>query len=308
MIPGIGANLFKGVSGGNSGSIFILDVQNQPKISFDSGSSFATIPTSYYTPSGICCSLDGKYVFIAKQDGNSQYSINYGVSVSDITGVYYVNSGDISCSNDGQYILHVKANGKAYMSSDYGSNFAQVYSLPTSNVSWNGCAVSSTGQYMIAVISYTGIYVSSNYGSTWTYKSYTSSNRAPCMSADGQYQYFTEGSNIYRSSDYGSSWASVYSTPMYSFNSMDCSADGSILYLTATGSGIFKSTTYGSSPSIISANTNYYTQRRTISCSADGSIVLVSMGASSSYSYYSTNGGSSWTSLPYRGNNVFVNK
>lgn len=182
---------------------------------------------------------------------------NFSTS-SGFNGIYYIAS-----SNDFKYIIIGKNNGSIYYSSDYGITFGT--STGTSN-GITGLVASSDGRYVYAT------YI--RYG----YQGY-----------------------LLRSTDYGATFSIVnignssgnfYND--YMGGHIDCSSDGSIVYVVSSsigsGVGLYKSTDYGATFNSIDTEASL-----SVCCDDTGNIVYT--WHYSDYKIYkSINGGTSFTS------------
>jgi hypothetical protein len=208
--------------------------------------------------------------------------------------------------------------GSLYRSIDYGATWQK--SSNNTLAYWQRIAMSDTGQYMIASSLNGPLMLSSNYGAVYTdittriRGNATEYFEGTGMSGNGQYiivcyelgnsQYSTKISNNYGAPG---SWSVVpgLSVSNYSIQGVAISNDGQYIYLsyTSTFTGIvYKSSDYGATWQTISVGTQYV---RDISCSSDGSTVVVT-GSISGYGggylsrgvmLKSTNYGASFTGI-----------
>jgi hypothetical protein len=217
--------------------------------------------------------------------------------------------------------------GKLYRSIDYGATW-QASSTNTLYY-WQRIAMSDTGQYMIASSLNGPLFLSTNYGASYTdittriRGNATEYFEGTGMSGNGQYivvcyeepngtGFSTKISNNYGASG---SWSliegvsknPVYGEPGQSVQGVAISNDGQFIYLSYTdyfNGVVYKSSNYGANATwqTVYPGTQYV---RDISCSSDGSTVVVT-GAVSGYGggyvsrgfmFKSTNYGASFTGI-----------
>ena len=170
------------------------------------------------------------------------------------------------------------------------SNFGKTWTTKFSS-GFGTCAISRSGQYQIAATSAAGgtLYLSTNYGSTWTSKQTSTGTWAYAfVSPTGQYMYASTLSpdKTYRSSDYGSTWTIIDTSD--SFPVMGISPSGQYLYRGGTYSKI--SSNYGETFTSLSARYDYYWK-------INDSGKIVSLVNNNGYLNFSTNLGSTWTTI-----------
>ena len=292
-----------------------------------SGPQYTLIPLNYetiYAPNNIELTIiDGQAtpINVTFQDQNGGIPIT-AVSMNRGSGQYQMVATGAGSSGFGLGFLQ----GSLYRSIDYGATW-QASSTNTLYY-WDRIAMSDTGQYMIAASLNGPLFLSSNYGASYT--DITSRIRGNAteyfegvgMSGDGKYivvcyeQPNGVGFTTRISDNYGAlgSWADIpgisYVPSPYlirgeSVQGVAISNDGQYIYLsyTATFNGIvYKSSNYGATWQTIGVGTQYV---RDISCSSDGSTVVVT-GSTSGYGggylsrgwmFKSTNYGASFTSI-----------
>lgn len=208
--------------------------------------------------------------------------------------------------------------GSLYRSIDYGATFQKASGY--TEYYWDRIAMSDTGQYMLASSLNGPLFLSSNYGASYT--DITSRIRGNSteyfegvgMSGNGQYVIVCYELGGYGgcatkiSNNYGAagSWSDLTQAYNYSIQGIAISNDGQYMYLSYTSNGlagiVIRSTNYGASWQEISVGTQYV---RDVSCSSDGSTVVVT-GAVQNYGasyltrgfmFTSTNYGASYTGI-----------
>jgi hypothetical protein len=298
-----------------------------------SGPQYTLIPLNYetiYAPNSIELTIiDGQATPInfTFQDQNGGIPIT-AVSMNRGSGQYQMVATGSGSSGFGIGYLE----GSLYRSIDYGATW-QASSTNTLYY-WQRIAMSDTGQYMIASSVKGPLFLSTNYGASYTdittriRGNATEYFEGTGMSGNGQYiivcyelgnsQYSTKISNNYGApgswsviSGISYSGAPIYQNG-YSIQGVAISNDGQYIYLsyTSTFTGIvYKSSNYGVTWQTISVGTQYV---RDISCSSDGSTVVVT-GATSGYGggylargwiFKSTNYGASYTSIQTGNSNL----
>lgn len=104
-------------------------------------------------------------------------------------------------------------------SSDYGETWNRIDSSMCSDPYDADAALSATGQYQIITAGHAGFYCSSDYGKTWAIVStHYLTSRGVFISADGKYQFVTDGGYTYESSDYGNTWTEEGYLPIHSIS------------------------------------------------------------------------------------------
>ena len=278
--------------------------------------------TIVYAPNSIELTIiDGQAtpINVTFQDQNGGIPIT-AVSASRGSGQYQM----VATGSAGLGINFLK--GSLYRSIDYGATW-QASSTNTLYY-WQRIAMSDTGQYMIASSLNGPLFLSTNYGASYTdittrirgnVKEYFEGTG---MSGDGKYivvcyeepagaGFTTKISNNYGASG---SWSVItgisYSTSPYLVNGQSIqgvaiSNDGQYIYLSYTydfAGVVYKSSNYGATWQTVYPGTQYV---RDISCSSDGSTVVVT-GATSGYGggylsrgwmFKSTNYGVSYTGI-----------
>jgi hypothetical protein len=209
--------------------------------------------------------------------------------------------------------------GRLYRSIDYGATW-QASSTNTLYY-WDRIAISDTGQYMIAGSLNGPLFLSSNYGASYT--DITTRIRGNAteyfegigISGNGQYIivcYETGNGNAATkiSNNYGDagSWSVVapWQSGAPKIQGIAISYDGQYMYLSYTANGltgiVTRSSNYGANWQDISVGTQFV---RDVSCSSDGSTVMVT-GATQGYDgvyltrgfmFKSTNYGASYTGI-----------
>lgn len=234
--------------------------------SVNGGSSFntLTLPTA---PTGLylCGVANSKYITYETGDNRLFSSQNGGSSFAQIAGVW--DGGNIAMSQSGQYQFIANSGmvpRSIYRSTNYGVSFSAIQTLNTTSYVWVAC--SRTGQYVLAldqtVVGTLLFRVSSNYGATYTTVTVVSAsqiNRGVAVSATGQVMYgITHRGQVFKSTNFGVSFSLISTLPAQ----------------------------------YVSPNTSH--NMGTISCSADGSLLLAA--DCSGYLFRSADGGATWSS------------
>lgn len=207
--------------------------------------------------------------------------------------------------------------GSLYRSIDYGATWQRASN--NTLYYWQRIAMSDTGQYMIASSLNGPLFLSSNYGASYTdittriRGNATEYFEGTGMSGNGQYIIvcyelggFTFNTKI--SNNYGAagSWSdlTIFDTD-YSIQGVAISNDGQFMYLSYTyglGGYVLRSSNYGATWQTVNVGTQFV---QDISCSSDGSTVVVTGSTSGygggyltrGYMFKSTNYGASFTSI-----------
>lgn len=285
-------------------------------------STVVSFPDLVYAPNEVEISIiDGQAipVNVSFQDQNGGIPIA-SVLASRGSGQYQM----VATGSNGQVVNFLK--GSLYRSIDYGATFQKASG--DTEYYWDRIAMSDTGQYMLASSVNGPLFLSSNTGASYT--DITTRIRGNAteyfegvgMSGNGQYIIvcYEQGGGAVGfttkiSNNYGAagSWSTI-SGISYALNVRDgvsiqgiaISNDGQYMYLSYTSNGlvgvVIRSSNYGASWQEISVGTQYV---RDVSCSSDGSTVVVT-GAVQNYGaayltrgfmFTSTNYGASYTGI-----------
>jgi hypothetical protein len=255
---------------------------------------------------GFDMNATGQYqVASSSSTGGVWYSLNYGLTWAQSTGLPVQAYTSVSMSASGQFQVvgaAVAGTGVLYTSSNYGASWTQVVGGPTGK--WYSFCISASGQYMSGVQNTAGssIWYSTNYGATWVQSaSIPGYYNGICCSASGQYQtavtYLVGGSSIYISSNYGANWV-LTTAPSVPWTDVCMSASGqyqtAIVFGSGASYGIYYSANYGLSWTQASGaptTVNWYS----VCCTASGQYqVAVMNNASNTGVYYSMNYGVNW--------------
>ena len=208
---------------------------------------------------------------------------------------------DVACSSTGKYVIVSRSTfGKLYVSSDYGVNYTS-YGISST---YNKVACDSTGQYQYAA-AYTSsvFYKSTTYGATWSAAIIvTSSNDT--VECDGTGQYIIIGSSIsadypYLSTDYGATFNQITGVPGTGYViSAALSSTGQYQYVFIYNFGIYVSSDYGSSWSVVFIDLSGTYQFNSMACDSTGQYLMAgnnldNIYQSSSYGASLTNQGAS---------------
>ena len=286
---------------------------------YTSGPQPAIIPLNpeiIYAPNSIELTIiDGQATPInfTFQDQNGGIPIT-AVSASRGSGQYQM----VATGSNGSRMNFLE--GSLYRSIDYGATWQK--SSNNTLYYWDRIAMSDTGQYMMAASLQGPLMLSSNTGASFV--DITTRIRGNAteyfegvgMSGNGQYVivcYETgvggaQTAQTKISNNYGAagSWSVVTQAYEYYIQGIAISNDGQYMYLSFTANGlagyVLRSSDYGVNWQLISVGTTYV---RDISCSSDGSTVVVT-GAVPNYGaeyltrgfmFTSTNYGASYTGI-----------
>jgi hypothetical protein len=222
-------------------------------------------------PAGIgCISANGQYLFVNSSSGNCYLSSNYGVSwsSSNPTGLPTTNNYVHSAmSATGSYILTAAYTGPVYLSSNNGSSFTAISAVDVSFGSavtgqLGSVAMSSTGQYMLVAsfITYGLVYLSNNFGATGSWTKISALTQA--VSGNG-----------YR----------------------NCSISANGQYMMVVGQLVWLSSNFGVTWISLSNFPSFYYNGCSIS--STGQYMWVTNQSSTYQLNYSTNYGTSWTTV-----------
>lgn len=264
----------------NSVQITIIDGQAVPQnVSFQNQNGGIPI-TSVLASRG-----SGQYQMVATGSNGSRInfltgslyrSIDYGATFQKASGYTEYYWDRIAMSDTGQYMLASSLNGPLFLSSNSGASYTNITSRIRGNATeyFEGVGMSGNGQYMIV-----------------------------CYEVSGSGGCATRISNNYGAAG---SWSVLSEAGDQFIQGIAISNDGQYMYLSYTSGGIvgyvLRSTNYGVSWQAISVGTQYV---RDVSCSSDGSTVVVT-GAVQNYGaayltrgfmFTSTNYGASYTSI-----------
>jgi len=255
--------------------------------SSDYGTTWSTY-TASYTIFGVCCSWDGSIVYI-NGGGYVHKSTNYGSTFTQIASGLDGSCRATCCSSDGVYVYIAVFNNYVYYSSNSGASFTAA----STNTSLIVIKCSPDGKYLVGSPIMGNLYTwySSNYGVSWSQT--TMSNSAGCVaiSQNGTYILTLNSSSWYLSTNGGTSYNVLPSPVNGAYALQGCAMSSSGKYmLVAYGSsgGIYYSTDYGSSWTLISGSTSFTLAKGSapwtnFSMSANGGYALCQNNTSTSY-------------------------
>lgn len=236
----------------------------------------------------IACNSNGKYVMITNMNAGAYiiYSNNFGASYANLTSAG-ANNFWYKCaiSANGSIMAAAKRGGQIHISTNSGASFTARAVAQT----WVELCMSDNGQYMVGAGLMGGfgkgsyIYNTSNYGVTWTRRADVAGNREiNFMNCSSTGQYVIAGEvtgNVYVSSNYGNTFTKYLITNPYNGSKIQpfgccCSANGQIMYLSDQYGAVMRNSNYGAAGNWSLVTMTSY-QMSSITCSADGSKVLV---------------------------------
>ena len=251
---------------------------------------------------GFDMNANGQYQVISSSStGGVWYSLNYGQTWVQSTGLPVQAYTSVSMSSSGQFQIvgaAVAGTGVLYTSSNYGVSWRAVTGGPTGQ--WYTFCISASGQYMTGTQNTAGssIWYSTNYGATWAQATSTPGNyNGICCSASGQYQTVVSqsGSSIFISSNYGQNWIQT-TAPSFPWRDVCMSASGQYQTAVINGNnGIYYSSNYGLSWTQASGEPTTGIQWFSVCCSASGQYQVAVMFDSPYNVWYSTNYGVNWS-------------
>ena len=251
----------------------------------------------------IACSSNGLICLSGNIKGYLQKSTDGGVNWTNLTSVGTSTTSwrCVAMSADGTYMAACITSGAVYTSSDGGANWT--LRSGAGNRSWGGIAISSDGTKLAAVVVPGFIYTSSDSGATWTQRGISANYNSISMSSDGTKlvtcsQNTSTNGYIFTSGDSGATWTARVTDANRSWGSCACSSDGTIMYATeAFNNTVRKSTDSGATWTSLGI-AQLQGQPRAVTCSADGSrLIIVTRGSgvtSAAGIGYSSNGGTSF--------------
>jgi hypothetical protein len=290
-----------------NGNLSILSSVNAPFNSYTTYSTLSSVPSTHkYQAIGI--SDNGQYVTVADTSNGYIYvSNNYGSTFTQITTMNSLYWNAVAVSGNGATQLAcvryenlpATTSGKVYISTNYGVTWTQASGVVGCG-NYPAVAMSTTGQYIfLAGTSNTTLQKSSDYGATWsTVSAWTYGN------ISGIFMTRNNGTSLYvnhyKSTNYGTSFTAT-SFP-FSGAQVTTSDDESIIF-GGVGSTVYLSTNSGSSYTTLATatapfNTGNWNPGASVyyNVSSNGAYLSV-FSAVSGYLIYSTNSGTSWSSL-----------
>jgi hypothetical protein len=224
--------------------------------------------------------------------GASNYALgqltNTGPLITIATG-----ASTVAFSYYGQYVCAACNGTGIYVSTNYGVTYNSV----VSNTNVYSTAISDSGQFMFVGCSSVGqLYYSSNYGASFTLVTIGANISGVACSTSGANVYAIDYTNggIYYSINYGTTWSSIV-TVAANLSNLSSNFSGYIAYFTSTSTGnayaynlLTNSTTVYSPGGVANVSG--------IAVSANGQYVYIC--TYGGLCYTSTNGGSSFTSVP----------
>jgi len=274
-----------------------------------SSNSPALSSTNWLTLSGsqfyaASCDSTGQYIAGITNSGTFVASVDYGQTFQVGTNSPTTfQSFTMGVTPSGQIIYICGIDSNLYKSTDYGVTFTMLTGGYANQ--YDSIVCSSDGNYVFTMASMAGspVIVSSDGGSTWNLNGgmsvYWSS---VCCSSNAQYVYATgvdtntNAQVLYKSSDHGSTWSHLTSlqiNPLTTLNSIACDSTGQNVVIAAGYDGIYRSTNYGASWSVINSGAFGVNWIR-IASDASGTNLIASENSNNSI-YNSSDSGLTWT-------------
>jgi hypothetical protein len=176
--------------------------------------------------------------------------------------------------------------------------------VSSANQYWGPVRYNGTGRYILTYAkswannnNSTWLFFSNDSGDNWTRVVSTTNMfnwKDMSLSFTGQFMYATTPTSCYRSVDYGVTWT----TPLTTGSNMAavcCNYEGKIVYIATIGTGVYRSTDFGNTFSLISAGIPTASNRYQGCTSLDGQYVFFSGSISSGGLVRSGDGGTSWS-------------
>jgi photosystem II stability/assembly factor-like uncharacterized protein len=276
--------------------------------------------------------VNGKYIYTSRDGGDTwkQHTDNPGygywkliTSSDDGQTLYAAQRGDIYRSRDGGYtwaecikdssndweLIKCSADGMRVLAYNY-ANYAYIStdggeSWNSDNVRryWNVMDMSADGMKIVSGYLGNSFYISNDGGETWHWCNEAGGQlwKDVTISADGLVIAGVDYDALVISKDGGVTWNTYYDIIRdYSGYSIDCSSDGSILYIGGRRT-IYKSIDYGLTWE--DCRMNMGNKIVSISCSSDGNNIV---GAQErGFIYTSENGGETWEKCINAGSRIF---
>jgi hypothetical protein len=332
----LGSRLFIASDASLSGNLYTNGNLTVGTTTFNNISNISPTSSSFLALSGqtnpsfgqVSVSNNGQYMIIPNGSTGISLSTNYGASFSLISGVTgpftsvtaaALVSGasslpaGISCiSSTGQYMFVNSSSGNCYLSSNYGVSWStsNPTGLPTTN-NYVGSAMSVTGSYILTAAYLGPVYLSSNNGSSFSAISasdisfgsaVTGQLGSVAMSSTGQYMLvasFIAYGLVYLSNNFGAtgSWTKISAlTQTVSGNGYrNCSISANGQYMMVVGQFVWLSSNFGVTWISLSYFPSFYYNGCSIS--STGQYMWVTNQTSSYKLNYSTNYGTSWTTV-----------
>ena len=176
--------------------------------------------------------------------------------------------------------------------------------VPSTNQYWDTIKCDGTGRYVLTYAQQsstasTWLFFSNDSGDNWTRVANTTTQlnwKDIHISFTGQFMYAITPTICYRSADYGVTWT----TPLTTGSNMEtvcCNYEGKIVYIATKGTGVYRSTDFGTTFTLISGVLPYSTGRNQGCTSLDGQYVYFSGGYSDGGLVRSGNGGTTWSTV-----------
>ena len=256
--------------------------------------SFPNFGMSWQTAAGsatvgmttnICCSGDGKIVFLCTPSPNPpRISRDYGKTWSNVTSLN--NDAPMCALNYDGSVIVASSNGILKISTDVGQTFSSVSSI--TNV--QSIALSATGKVILCG-STNSLNISTDYGSSWTTIDSTSSWSSVAVSMDGSVSYAAiNNGKLYKYLN--DSLLMCYDFTVQ-LRRLCCSADGQrvMAIITGAAASIKLSTDSGNTFN------NVGTEQTYITCAMSSNGLYMIAATNTGVLFVSSNYGNSWSSL-----------
>ena len=258
----------------------------------------AIYPSGSAAMHNVAMSDSGQYLIVNSNLGYPYFSADYGATWTKIN--YPNTAGCVGISRSGQYMAcHGTASALLYLNGNYGSGAFASKNLGANQNLYNIC-ISDDGQNILLGTGFSGnsdhLIVSNDGGTNWNHLLSVGQYRV-AMSTDGTYCYAycnTPATRVWYSSNHGVAWTqSDYAVPG---ESICCDSSGLYVYILRAGSGVYKSTDYGHTFTLLSISPSSVNNHG-LCCSGDGRVLALTNTAGNQPLYVSVDYGVSWFNI-----------
>lgn len=205
-------------------------------------------------------------------------SVNYGVTWTSKPPTTSFKWRDVSCSSTGIYVIVSKSTSSGlYVSSDYGVS----YNIYGASYLYDRVECSGTGQYQYAATTSTDAFFrSSDYGVSWSSPISIAAGSNDTVKCDKTGQYVIVGKSSsadypYLSTNYGATFNQITGTIGAGYvTAATLSSTGQYQYICIYNFGIYASSDYGSSWSLVFIDLSGSYQFNSMSCNSTGQYIM----------------------------------
>jgi photosystem II stability/assembly factor-like uncharacterized protein len=283
----------------------VAPVQAAP--SFGTSTSVNTSGLSTFGFNGMTATPDGSKLLVATGNGYLLYSSDSGTTWSAMTSAGARNWAVVAINDSGTVMVAGETGGYLYMSTNSGATWAQAN---PGVANWAALDMNSSGTVIAATYLTGVVMISTNSGVSWVNKTVTGStaNKGVFVSSVGDKisTFSTSSGYVYLSSDTGTTFVGQTSAGVgyASYPAFWSSRDGQKIVYQKTGSvgQMILSRDFGTTWETMTIPSSYI-----MAFTATDDLVNMWTGTNGGNGSYSTNSGTSWSTVATSGSVLYMN-